>query len=269
MRTAVILTTYNRPDALSAALAGYAAQGDLDFELIVADDGSTEATRELIAPFAKNVAFPVKHVWHEDLGFRAAAIRNRAIAATEAEYLIFSDGDCVPAAQFVAQHKRLARAGWFVAGNRILLSAAFTRRVLENKLPIHSWAAGKWIAAWARGDINRLLPLIMLPDWQQRTASPQRWEGVKTCNLGVWREDASRINGLDESYAGWGLEDSDFVVRLLHAGVQHKNGRFAAPLFHLWHSENDRSRLDANQQRLQELLHSDRIEAAVGLDQYQ
>jgi hypothetical protein len=64
------------------------------------------------------------------------------------------------------------------------------------------------------------------------------------------------------------LEDSDLVIRLLHAGVQHKNARFAAPVFHLWHRENDRSRLPENQSRLEELLRSDRVRAQVGLDQH-
>ena len=86
--------------------------------------------------------------------------------------------------------------------------------------------------------------------------------------LAAWREDLARINGLDESYSGWGLEDSDLVIRLLHAGVKHKNGRFAAPVFHLWHAENDRSRLAENQRRLDDILQSDRVRAERGLDQY-
>jgi len=82
----------------------------------------------------------------------------------------------------------------------------------------------------------------------------------------VWREDLERVNGLDESYSGWGLEDSDLVIRLLHAGVKHKSARFAAPLFHLWHAENDRSRLAENERRLTALLRSDRVTALRGLD---
>ncbi|HKC45115.1 MAG TPA: galactosyltransferase-related protein, partial [Burkholderiales bacterium] len=84
----------------------------------------------------------------------------------------------------------------------------------------------------------------------------------------AWREDLERVNGLDESYSGWGLEDSDLVIRLLHAGVRHKSARFAAPLFHLWHPENDRSRLADNQRRLDAVLASDRVTAELGLDRY-
>ena len=97
-----------------------------------------------------------------------------------------------------------------------------------------------------------------------RKRAPQRWEGVKTCNLAAWRDDLLRVNGLDESYSGWGLEDSDLVIRLLHAGVRHKSARFAAPVFHLWHAENDRSRLAENQRRLDALITSQRVAAEIG-----
>ena len=268
MKTAVIVTTYNRPDALAAVLDGYQAQSTQSFELLVADDGSTETTRVVVENFRKRAAFPLKHVWHEDRGFRAAAIRNRAIAATNADYIIFSDGDCVPATDFVARHQALAERSWFVAGNRILLSESFTTRALAQALPLHQYGSVDWLGAWCKRDINRLLPLLRRGDGNWRRAQPNRWEGVKTCNLAAWREDLARINGLDESYSGWGLEDSDLVIRLLHAGVKHKNGRFAAPVFHLWHAENDRSRLAENQRRLDDILQSDRVRAERGLDQY-
>ena len=268
MRTAVIVTTYNRPDALRAVLAGYAAQRSTEFELLMADDGSTDDTRRVIEQFKSRVAFPVTHVWHEDLGFRAAAIRNRALAATHAEYIIFSDGDCVPGPRFVAHHQRLAEPGWFVAGNRVLLNEKFTRRALREQLRLHAWAIHAWVGAWLRRDINRWLPIVTLPGVGLRKVAPQRWVGVKTCNLAAWRDDLIRVNGLDESYAGWGLEDSDLVIRLLHAGVRHKSARFAAPVFHLWHAENDRSQLPENQRRLDAVLSSNRVRAQTGIDQY-
>ena len=268
MRIAVIVTTYNRPDALAAVLAGYQAQSESAFELIVADDGSTGDTRLVVDAFTARAKFPVRHVWQEDRGFRAAAIRNRALAATQADYIIFSDGDCVPARHFVAQHRRLAERGWFVAGNRVLLSAGFTARVLRDGLPIDAWTLGAWLVAWAKRDINRWLPLVVLPDGGLRRSAPQRWEGVKTCNLAAWRDDLMRVNGLDETYSGWGLEDTDLVIRLLHAGVRHKSARFAAPVFHLWHPENDRSRLAKNQLRLDALVNSQRTVAELGVDRY-
>ena len=267
MRIAVIVTTYNRPDALAAVLEGYFAQDTHAFELIIADDGSTDETRRLIEGYARRAPFPVKHVWQEDRGFRAAAARNRALAATDVDYVIFSDGDCVPPARFVGRHRALAEPGYFVAGNRILLSERFTGDVLRGRVAIHEWSHGQWVHAWLRGDVNRLLPLLTLPDGPLRKRAPRRWEGVKTCNVAAWRADLERANGFDEAYAGWGLEDSDLVIRLTHAGIMHKSARFAAPVFHLWHKEWDRSRLGGNRRLLDEILASRRIEATVGLRQ--
>ncbi len=268
MKTAVIVTTYNRPDALAAVLEGYCAQNDRNFELLIADDGSTDGTRKLVEEHAARAPFTLHHVWQEDAGFRPGAARNRAAARTAADYLIFADGDCVPARDFVRQHLALAERSYFLSGNRVLLSPVFTQRVLDEHAPIHLWPATRWLRAWATRDVNRLLPLLKLPDVSFRKRSPNRWEGVKTCNLSLWRSDFMRVNGFDESYSGWGLEDSDLAIRLIHAGVHHKSARFATPVFHLWHRENDRSRLTENQKLLDEIIASQRIEARMGVSQY-
>lgn len=268
MKTAVIVTTYNRPDALAVVLESYCGQSDHGFDLVVADDGSKEETAEVVRQYARCAPFPLAHIWQEDRGFRAAAIRNRAVASTKADYVIFTDGDCVPSRHFVRVHKELAEAGYFLGANRVLLTAGLTNRVIQDRIPIHAWSGGDWALSWARREINRVLPLIKLPDGPFRKWAPGRWKGIKTCNLSVWRADLIRVNGLDESYQGWGLEDSDLVLRLLHAGVKHKNARMAAAVFHLWHPEQDRKSLSANQNRLNDLFRSATVRAAVGLDQY-
>lgn len=268
MKAAVIVTTYNRPDALAAVLTGFLEQTTLDFELLVADDGSRDETRQLVNDHASRAPFPLHHVWQPDQGFRAGAARNRAAAATLADYLVFVDGDCIPSLDFVARHCALAEAGHFLSGNRVLCSEAFTRTVLAHRVPIQRWSVARWMLAWGRRDINRVLPLIRLPDGRLRRRSPRLWQGVKTCNLSVWRKDFIHVNGFDERYAGWGLEDSDLVIRLLHAGIRHKSARFAAPVFHLWHPENDRSHLSENQKRLDEIRTSLNTTAVIGVSQY-
>lgn len=269
MHIALIVTTYNRPGALAAVLEGCMVQTDPDFEVVVADDGSAQDTADLIAAYQARAPFAIKHVWQEDTGFRAAAIRNRALAATDAEYIIFIDGDCVPSPEFVSSHRRLAERGWFLSGNRMMLTQELTAKVLHDKLPIHLWRMRDWFKARRQGQIGRLLPLLRLPDpgWLRKLL-PKRWQGAKTCNLSAWRDDLLRVNGLDESYTGWGLEDSDLVIRLLRSGIYNKSARFSVPVFHLWHREHERSGLEENRRRLQEVLQATHVRAAKGVDQY-
>src|SRR5690349_14503306 len=196
MKLAVIVTTYNRPDALHAVLTGYAAQSDLAFELIVADDGSTADTAAVVDAFARLASFPVVHVWQDDQGFRAAAIRNKALLRTMADYIVFTDGDCIPSRTFVHRHRQLAERGWFLSGNRVLLSPELSRRVLAERIAIHQWSWANWMRARASGEANRIIPLVRLPDGGFRKRNAHQWEGVKTCNLSAWRSDLLQVNGL-------------------------------------------------------------------------
>jgi len=269
MKIAVIVTTYNRTDALSLALEGYLSQNDKDFELIIADDGSTTETEKVITYYQKKNVIKIRHIWQEDKSFRAAAIRNRAIAATSADYVIFSDGDCVPLPDFVGQHKYLAEKNWFAAGSRILLSAAFTLNILQEQIPVYNWRMSKWIMARIKKDINRLSPFFSLPiSSLLRKVAPNSWEGVMTCNLAAWRTDLIKINGFDESYSGWGLEDSDLTIRLIRSNIYRKSARFLQPVLHLWHEETDRTKVSKNLLLLNNLINSDRICASCGVNQY-
>ena len=268
MRIAVIPATYNRPDMLAALFEGYLAQDYKDFEIIIADDGSGEATREVVKHYQQRAPFRIAHAWQENQGYRAGTIRNKAVAQSKADYLIFTDQDCVPRPDFLSNHQRIAERGWFVAGNRVLLSEGFTNHILTSSDFIHDKSLTQWIYAWMHRDINRIQPLLELPDGPWRKLHPKRWRGAKTCNLGVWRDDYVAVNGMDESYSGWGLEDSDLVIRLIRAGIEHKSGRYACPVFHLWHRESSRSSLEENRLRLDQVLTSAYTRAIKGMDQY-
>jgi glycosyltransferase involved in cell wall biosynthesis len=265
----VIVTTYKREDALDAVLRSLARQTDRDFEVVVADDGSGAATAKLIEARKATVWYRLEHVWHEDRGFRAAEIRNRAILAARGAYCIFLDGDCIVRPDFVATHRRLSQPGWFVTGNRVLLSDALTRKVLDGKLEPERWRLIDWIAQRLNGDINRIPALLRLPLGPLRRLRSQAWRGARSCNLAVWRSDLDRIDGFDADYSGWGKEDSDLLVRLLHAGLRRKDGVFATGVLHLWHAEADRSKLGENELKLGDVVTSDRIRAGRGLSSLQ
>ena len=208
---------------------------------------------------------PLKHVRHEHRGFRGGEIRNRGIAASTGEICIFLDGDCLAPSDFIAAHRRLAEPGWFVTGNRILLSPELTATVLARGLKAENWNLAALLQQRLRGGINRLFPTLRLPLGPLRKLNSESWEGAQTCNLAVARADLDRIDGFDCAYTGWGLEDSDLVVRLLRAGVRRKDGRFATGVLHLWHPPNDRSQLPVNQARLDEVIGGNRTRALRGL----
>jgi glycosyltransferase involved in cell wall biosynthesis len=261
----VIVTTYNREDALDAALRALAHQSDETFEIIIADDGSRADTARVIERWKSRLAVPLKHVRHEHRGFRGGEIRNRGIRASTGALCIFLDGDCLAGADFIARHRWLHEPGWFVTGNRILLSRELTEFVLAQGVAAEEWNFSALLRKRLAGSINRLAPTLRLPLGPLRKLHAASWQGAQTCNLAVARRDLDRIDGFDCEYAGWGLEDSDLVVRLLHAGVRRKDGRFATGVLHLWHRQNDRSQLTANQMRLDEVLGGARIRALRGL----
>jgi glycosyltransferase involved in cell wall biosynthesis len=261
----VIVTTYKREDALEAVLRSLARQTDAEFEVIVADDGSGPETAALVEAWKARVGHRVEHVWHQDSGFRAAEIRNRAVLASRGTYVIFIDGDCIVRPDFVAIHRGLAEKGAFVTGNRILLSRKLTERILEQQLSPETWRFGRWIVERLRGGINRLSALLHLPLGPLRDMRRDKWQGARSCNLAIWRSDLDKVDGFDADYSGWGKEDSDLILRLLHAGVRRKDGVFATGVIHLWHAEADRSQLNDNERKLGVVVDGDRVRAQRGL----
>lgn len=268
----VIVTTYNWPQALNLVLEALAAQVIPSMEVIVADDGSGSETKAIIENMRKTFSCPLRHVWQEDNGFQAAKIRNKAIIQSAGEYIIFIDGDCIIANNFIQHHLSLKQKNYFVAGNRVLLTQHFTQDLLhsDNQLKLHEWGFLKWLKALRQKKINRILPCMQ--SWFLVRVinffNKQKWQGAKTCNLAVWKQDLLAVNGFDESFTGWGFEDSDLVLRLLRKKVKRKEARFYAPVIHLWHAEQSRDKLTQNFQKLEKIISSTAIKANNGLEQH-
>ena len=261
----VIVATYNRPDALAAVLRGLEAQTDRNFEIVVADDGSGEETGRAIAAFARTTKLPVKHAWHADNGFRLAEIRNRAIRISAGGYCVFLDGDCIPRPGFVAAHRKLMEPGWFVTGNRMLLSETLTQRILEQNLQPETWGFAAWLTQRVQGGVNRLSPLFGISMGALRKRQARRWRGARGSNMAFWRRDLDAVDGFDSAFVGWGRGDSDIFVRMIRNGVLRKDGRFATAVLHLWHKEADRSQLADNEKHLDQARLNKRLRAQVGL----
>ena len=249
----VICSTYNRPDALAASLLGLLRQADTKFEVIIADDGSTQETRQIVDLYRTRAPIRIHHVWHEDLGFRLAAIRNLALKYAQGEYILLLDGDCIPSPYWITNHRKLAEDGWTVSGQRILTSPDFCTEILESadfakKL---DWSASHFKRLSRAGKINRWQPVLNLAIdsfsfW--RKLSPRRWQMIRGCNWGIWRKDLELVDGFNEQIIGWGHEDADLAIRLMNAGVKFKSGSFATSVLHLWHKEASRDHANHNWQ---------------------
>lgn len=263
----VVITTYNRSDALLAVLVGLSHQTDHHFEVIVADDGSREVHRQAI--FDSPVAQYLKlvHVWHPDVGFTASRVRNRGVAVARGPYIIFLDGDCVPETDFIAQHKALAQPGHFVNGSRVLLSKDLTGRVVCGLEKISGRAWPYWVKQRLLGHASKLSGLLRLSDRPGRVQRVFSWKGIRSCNMAVWRTDFERVDGFDESFVGWGHEDADFVLRLHHSGVFRKNGYCATEVFHLWHKEAARDQESLNARTVNERAKTDITQSILGYAQ--
>ncbi len=264
----VIISTYNWPEALEAVVNGFFAQTDMAFEIVIADDGSRDETRECVERLRARAPVPLKHVWQPDVGYRLAMSRNRGILAASGDYIIVVDGDCIPQRDFIARHRQLARPGFMVTGSRVLLNPAVSQRVLAGQLDLQSMGLADKLRLRLRGETNKLAQLLCtLPD-VGRESSRFSWRRIKGCNMAIWRSDLERINGFDESFIGWGHEDADLVVRLFHAGVMRKDGAFATEVFHLWHREAKRDQASSNKRVVVDRLADKTTQALRGLRQH-
>ena len=260
---AVVISTYNAPDFLRLALEGYRRQSDLNFSIYIADDGSKTETAALIEKFQADFPVQIRHIWQQDKGFRKAHIHNQTIGQINETRTLLTDGDCIPLPGLVKAHRELADPKSFISGSRVLLSQKLTKKLCQQQYlqpdPSPFW----WLQQRLTGRINRLLPIMMSPCL---SGCSEQLEGIRGCHLSCPTETLIRINGFDESFEGWGREDSDLTARMLHAGLKRQNLR-GLPVLHLWHAGNSRHRLDENDTMLQACLNERRIEAIRGLRQ--
>lgn len=240
----VILSTYNQPEWLALCLQGYRLQDQLDFTMVIADDGSADETRQLIERLRPTLPFPIEHLWQPNEGFRKTMMLNRAIVAAEAPYLIFSDGDCIPRRDFVREHLTRRDRGRFCAGGYVRLSMEATSRITPAEVESGDFADKKWLSPnGMKGEPTiRKLNLGPFRAWlSNRVAKAKpRWNGG---NASCWREDAIAVNGFDERMR-YGAEDNEFGERLERKGVRARQIRYNAIVVHLEHPRGYRNAAD-------------------------
>ena len=270
MRASVIVSTYNSPDWLQKVLWGLSAQTTLDFEIVIADDGSSLQTQQMIDAMRMILPIPVQHIWQADEGFQKCRILNKAIVAAKSDYLIFTDGDCIPRADFVETHLREARANTFLSGGYFKLPMSASLAISQADIISQRAFDARWLKTvglkpshkdWkltAQGWVSTLLNAV----------SPARktWNGN---NSSCAKKHAVAVNGFDERMQ-YGGEDCEFGDRLKHHGLQAKRIRFSTVCVHLDHARSyvDEAMLARNLEIRKQTLKNQTIRCSLGIDQW-
>lgn len=254
----VVVATYNWPEALQRTLESLERQRVRPNEIVVADDGSAEPTRCVVEAFAKQSSVPVRHVWHEDLGFRLATIRNKAVAAATGAYILQIDGDVLCPPDFVADHMAVARPGRQVNGGRVMLGPDLSADLLSGRTStVHWWNA----------DVRNRLNALRLPLLSPLFAGVHATR-TRGCNMAFWHADFVRINGYNEQMTGWGYEDNEMSVRMCRVGVQPMALKFRGAVYHLNHAVSSRAAAEVNHRIWQQTLASGATRCEEGIDKY-
>ncbi|MCF2447017.1 glycosyltransferase family 2 protein [Dyadobacter sp. CY345] len=262
IKSSLIISTYNWPEALRLCLLSVKSQSVLPDEVIIADDGSTAQTAEVIDEM--RLDFPVRliHIWQKDEGFQLSKIRNKAIAASSCDYLIQIDGDLILHKHFVKDHLELSKRGTFVTGSRVLMSKQLSEKMLRlQKTSIQLFEPGL-------GNFCNRFNINWLSGYMADRYRPNDVFALRGCNMAFWKEDLVRVNGYNECFHGWGREDNEIAVRLFNSGLRKRAIKFGGIVFHIHHNEADRSGCPENDQYLSTALQEKSVFCSHGLNQY-
>ncbi|MDH3632695.1 MAG: glycosyltransferase family 2 protein [Gammaproteobacteria bacterium] len=235
MFASVIFTTYNHPRWLEKTLWGFSAQSYRDFEIIVADDGSSDETRAVVESLKSQFDIPIQHIWQQDDGFQKCRILNKAIVASRGEYLIFTDGDCIPHPDFVRNHVELAAKNTMLSGGYLKLpldvSRAITRQdILDGNATRPGWLLKQGVPFTPKISklfSNRLIGALL----DALTITRATWNGHSSS---TWKKHIIETNGFDERMQ-YGGQDREFGERLMNMGIKTRQVRYRCSCVHLDH----------------------------------
>jgi len=260
MKISLIITTFNRPDALSLVLESVINQSILPDEIIIADDGSTNETKTMLENFEKHHNTKLTHIYQPDRGFRVGRIRNKAIAASNGDYIVLIDGDMILDKHFIKDHKNNSELGFFIQGSRAFINEKMTAKSIKERRIIFRF--------YAQGITNRFNAIRskILSNFFIKKSTEQK--GIKTCNMSFYKKDFIAVNGFNHEIFGWGREDSELVARFYNYGLFRKSIKFLAIQFHLWHRKSDISLINDNDEILRKTIDSKSFCCKSGIDEF-
>ena len=242
MKVSVIFSTYNSVSWLEKALWGWANQSHKEFELIIADDGSTKETTDKINEIRKEFNLDIIHVWQEDNGFQKSMILNKAIVASTGDYLIFTDGDCIPRKDFISTHIKFSEKGYFLSGGYFKLPMETSQAIQKEDIFKENAFDVKWLLDHGLRWTYKTLKLTS-EGWLEKalnkyTPAGAPWNGH---NASGWKSDILGVNGFDERMQ-YGGQDRELGERLFNKGIKSKQIRYSAIVVHLDHERGYKTR---------------------------
>ncbi len=260
MKVSLLISTYNWPSALDLVLKSALRQTQKPLEILIADDGSTDETKNIIDAYKKKTPLPIRHFWHKDQGFQKAFILNKALAQAKGDYIVQVDGDCIMHKDFIKDHLFCAEEGLYLYGSRVNIKQDFLPELFTQGI-IDFTFLSKGIKKRTRA---MRLPFFSSLYTPQATLSKK----VRGCNISYWKKDLLAINGYNEDFNGWGREDSEMVIRLMNNGILGKRLRYRGIVYHIWHRIKDKSNLAENT-RLEEWSKTQNLKwCPNGMDKY-
>jgi glycosyltransferase involved in cell wall biosynthesis len=264
-KASLFVTTYEMPHHLRLVLAALERQTFQDLELILADDGSGEKTRQIVEDFKTRAPFPFKYIWQENKGFRKCRLLNEALRQSEGEICVFLDGDCVPHKDYVRDHVENQEEGRYLAGRRMELGPELSQSLTAEQVKrgFFDYPRLPLIRSVMKGDSEHLQRSVRIP-WAglRRRLGMDRIDDLKGCNYSVPRKALEALNGFDEAYEGYGREDTDVELRLQNLGLKIKSLKGVALQFHVWHPRREFT--PANDDRLEKLKQNGRVRCEQG-----
>ena len=260
MKTALLISTYNWPQALELIFESILIQTKLPDEILIADDGSTLETKLIINDFSSRIKVPIKHFWQEDRGFRKAKILNIAIAGTEVDYIIQVDGDCILHKNFIEDHFKNIKINTYLYGSRVNILPAFVDKIFKEKI-----ISFNFFSKEIKNKSRTLRIPFLAKMYKPHDGISKKFRG---CNVSYWRKDFIDINGYNEDFEGWGREDSDLAIRLGNKGVFAKRLRYRGIIFHIYHKEKPKENLELNNLIEKKTIDNKVVRISNGIEKY-
>ncbi len=260
MKTSLIISTYNWPKALAVVLKSLLSQTLLPKEVIIADDGSTDDTKELINTFKKKCPIPVIHVWQEDKGFRKSVILNKAIKKASGNYIIQIDGDCIMHHKFIEDHVINTEKGTYLFGSRVNIKEEAVKKVLDDKIINYNFFDNS-----IRNKTRSIHSHLISKAYSKNESLSSKYRG---CNTSFFKSDFEAVNGYNEDFKGWGREDSELAYRLHNFGLSGKRLRYCGIVYHIHHNELPKNQLQTNNSIEKQTILENKIWTKNGYDKH-